>query len=391
MEMKIEYQRNLNKSYMILREIERADCFEDKVLMQNRIGGLLPLSCSYRDGKKEYWYETTGRQSLDMYADICRIDEELVLNLITGICQVIEVTEKYLLDSNHIVLNIESTFIRLPEKEYCFCYCPSYQEELTIQLRHLSEYLLTKVDHKKDLAVKLVYELYELTLQETFEAGDIKKMLIENRKPILQQEEKFASNHYHEAEFDDTIKEAESDRCSDKIDKITQNPIEKFRREIQEYVVNLKQLLTPKQKQERNLISIPVKFARKREEIKPYVFEPEEEDLMTSHPTVLLTETKTKTQGILAYEGGKSQSSIQINKTPFLIGSDENMVDGVIKSHAVSHRHARITEESGVFFIEDLNSTNGTKVGGLDLNYKVKMSLETNEQIIFADEPYRFL
>ena len=44
-----------------------------------------------------------------------------------------------------------------------------------------------------------------------------------------------------------------------------------------------------------------------------------------------------------------------------------------------------------VYFMEDLNSANGTKVGGTLLDYKGKISLERNEIIEFADEKFRFI
>ena len=43
------------------------------------------------------------------------------------------------------------------------------------------------------------------------------------------------------------------------------------------------------------------------------------------------------------------------------------------------------------FFIEDLNSSNGTRVGGELLNYKTGMSLQKNEVVMFADEKFRFI
>lgn len=44
-----------------------------------------------------------------------------------------------------------------------------------------------------------------------------------------------------------------------------------------------------------------------------------------------------------------------------------------------------------IYFLEDLNSSNGTYVGGEPLNYKTKMSLQKNEVVLFADEKFRFI
>jgi len=44
-----------------------------------------------------------------------------------------------------------------------------------------------------------------------------------------------------------------------------------------------------------------------------------------------------------------------------------------------------------VYFIEDMNSANGTKAGGTLLDYKMKVSLQANEILEFADEKFRFI
>ena len=73
-----------------------------------------------------------------------------------------------------------------------------------------------------------------------------------------------------------------------------------------------------------------------------------------------------------------------------MIGSEPGC-DGYIPSTTVSRKHARITQKDGIYFIEDLNSSNGTNVGGELLNYKTKMSLQKNEVVVFADEKFRFI
>ena len=51
----------------------------------------------------------------------------------------------------------------------------------------------------------------------------------------------------------------------------------------------------------------------------------------------------------------------------FVVGSHAPLVDGVADHPTVSRRHARVTRDGGRFFIEDLNSSNGTCVNGAQL------------------------
>lgn len=120
------------------------------------------------------------------------------------------------------------------------------------------------------------------------------------------------------------------------------------------------------------------------------VFEPEEEEHKSANPTVLLAGISQKPEGILRYEGTGGYSDLVIEKDNYVIGSTAEC-DGRIPSATVSRRHAKISKKGAVFFIEDLNSSNGTRVGGELLNYKTGMSLQKNEVVMFADEKFRFI
>ena len=127
-----------------------------------------------------------------------------------------------------------------------------------------------------------------------------------------------------------------------------------------------------------------------QKEPEPFVFEPEEEEHKSANPTVLLAGISQKPEGILRYEGTGGYSDLVIEKDNYVIGSAAEC-DGRIPSTTVSRRHAKISKRGTVFFIEDLNSSNGTRVGGELLNYKTGMSLQKNEVVMFADEKFRFI
>ena len=54
------------------------------------------------------------------------------------------------------------------------------------------------------------------------------------------------------------------------------------------------------------------------------------------------------------------------------IGKRKEEADVVLEDMSVSRLHARIVKEKEKFYIEDLNSTNGTYCNGKLLNYKEK-------------------
>ena len=62
-----------------------------------------------------------------------------------------------------------------------------------------------------------------------------------------------------------------------------------------------------------------------------------------------------------------------------------------IEKDTISRYHARIDAKNKEYYIEDLNSTNGTYINDELLPYKEVRQLKSNDIIRFADVKYRFL
>lgn len=88
-------------------------------------------------------------------------------------------------------------------------------------------------------------------------------------------------------------------------------------------------------------------------------------------------------------ENGKSSlmDRIFIDKPEFIIGR-ENGVDYRIADNSVSKKHARIVRKGENYYIEDLNSSNGTMVNHNKISDK--MSIETGCQITIGSKMYTF-
>jgi pSer/pThr/pTyr-binding forkhead associated (FHA) protein len=105
---------------------------------------------------------------------------------------------------------------------------------------------------------------------------------------------------------------------------------------------------------------------------------------------VLLSDLERPPEGILYYEGTGNGKSMRLEETTTVIGSDDHLA-ACIPSATVSRRHARITREGDTYWLEDLNSANGTYLDGKILAYKERKELCPNQSVRFADETYRFL
>lgn len=409
--MDIEYQRNLKSSYMILRGEQLTEDYDRKVLEKQKCRAFLPMQILNRDGKVEYWFDVSGKQSLELYTSVHSLDEEFFQKFLVELSQTIEWIERYLLDESHLMLSPETIFLDVNTKMCSFCYCLSYEEALAEQFQKLMENMLKKIDHENRETVKLVYELYDVSLKEGYQFEELSEVL-ERHVKKREEEKSILREDYKEERQNVWIEETEREEIEPYGKKIRdvevnvrtrKNSLQEEKEKLQEKILEWKSKLNipinfqhlsaifkEKSKKKSFESQIQIRRNKKPKEEMPLYFEPEEEKQGGSHPTVLLAKREEGVQGILFYEGNGEQQDIKITNLPFLIGSDGTKVHGVIQNEAVSRVHARITKEGDVYFLEDLNSTNGTFLDQEILNYKVKIGLHPNSKIRFANECYCF-
>ena len=65
------YDRNLTGSYMKI-PVSIGHEFDERMMLRRKLPGLLPVERCYIDGTGQYWYNISGKQSLDTY---CRIQK----------------------------------------------------------------------------------------------------------------------------------------------------------------------------------------------------------------------------------------------------------------------------------------------------------------------------
>ena len=81
---------------------------------------------------------------------------------------------------------------------------------------------------------------------------------------------------------------------------------------------------------------------------------------------------------------GKREEQIILDHFPFIIGSRKEGSDYSIMEKGVSRMHADITFENGMYFITDLNSTNGTFLNGKELETGKAVLLKDGDEIQIA-------
>lgn len=435
----ILYERNLTGSFMKIPASINAS-FDEKIMLKRKLPGLLPVEKCYVNAMGQYWYNITGKQSVDTYCRMKEIGIDFIERMIISICSQIEILEWNLIDTNCLMLDPELVYITNQTQEIIFTLYPDGRGNLAQELQHLMEYLLTKIDHKDMEAVHTAYGIYEKTLDPSYSVIDIRDAIVEAKKISarervqVQQEE--IERREREICYENTENSAKDESKINKLfgdwkQKFTlssgkEMDIQRKKKQDTNEQMKLSQLAGVQKKkdlkkkdlkkkdykkkdlkkiEQENFVSTKrkknVKYGSKRidydarnvAERPSYEVSMHEElvqEMPEIHPTVCLSNYQAKPQGILLYEGPENRENIQLTQPVVKVGQGKD-VDAQIEKGTISHFHARIDREQDAFYIEDLNSTNGTFVNGEGLTYKERRKLSMNDIVQFADIRYRFV
>lgn len=362
-----EYRRYQGRSYMVINSDADGKGYEYPMITENRIAGLLPCRIMNENEKLQFWYEISGMQTLKDWMEIKKPGSGLLKKLIMALADAIERSGEYLLCENGISLDPDRIFIDAKAEEISFCYMPFQKTELEEAMQSFTEYYISHMGHGDRENAKICYDIYEKCqqgytapkelLQELFHENDVQEFpALEETKESLS--ENLKQKSYEKKEISEIL------------------PVQKLQMHLWKEKIRNRKILP---------------FPKKKVSQEAFAFEPEEYPEEDANITVFLGSEKAEISGELKYEGDGNRANIKITEPVFVIGSQREGIGGVISSDTVSRIHARITKEGEDYYLEDMNSTNGTYCNGTQLNYKEKRKLEKNDRIVFAKERYRFV
>lgn len=371
------------ENYLVLSpERDGISLFELEYLCRRKISGCMPYEIMIQNGKMEFWYRLTGCNSLETMLEIKAFGEEELRNLFRGIFRFCKELERNLLNPSGILLDLESVFFQGDNQKVLFCYNPEKQEALKFGMLSLLEEMLTLIDYKNQNMVELLYQAYEGFNQSNADYSVLEKLCEE--KPINKTEAPLREENIEE---DDDSKEemvwGEEKTLTGSTAKGAEGKL------WMDKVVQKLQTLSFRE--------LAKKKAKRYLEFKPVIIQPTQGEL--DNKTVLLgndiTEAEREEGQSIQYclrpeEDDEKRESIVLQKDMFVLGKNREKVDGVIEGKSVSRVHAYIMKEEGSYYLEDLNSLNGTYLNGERLGYKEKACLKENDIISIGGKSFCF-
>ncbi|MBO5144726.1 MAG: FHA domain-containing protein [Lachnospiraceae bacterium] len=180
----ISYERSMNHNYLILSTCDYfgkkdAGCrdYRTKMLLENQIPGLLPVTHRQINGESRYYYEINSLQSLDRLYDKNGLGYDALRRLLFGCVSLFDRLEEYLLDGSQIIIKPELIYMNVDKMEpYFVCY-PEYEGDVRLGFMEFIDMLLTRLDHTDEQAVMIGYQVYRYTRNPNYVISEVARII----------------------------------------------------------------------------------------------------------------------------------------------------------------------------------------------------------------------
>lgn len=180
----ISFERSMNHNYIVLSKCdffgksgEKETDYRTKMLLENHIPGLLPVTHRLVNGASKFYYEINSLQSLNRLYNKSEIRYDDLTRLLSGCVRLFDRLEEYLLDGAQIIMKPELIYVDVEKMEpYFVCY-PEYEGDVRLSFMEFIDEILTKIDHTDERAVMLGYQIYRYTRNPNYVMSEIGKMM----------------------------------------------------------------------------------------------------------------------------------------------------------------------------------------------------------------------
>lgn len=389
--LKTEYIRNLNCNYvrMTLEEKPEESRYQYCILNRGGIRFLLPCSLRYIDGEAYLYYDISSTQNIAQLFDGRTLDREWMRDFLWGMERMQQELSRYLLEGCNVVWNPEQIYQDLEKKDFYFMYVPYCRKDTGF--KQLLEFWVEHIDYEDEALVEFVYALHD----QYATAGDacLNRQIFEDFKEVEKKEkQRRKSLATEETTEPESMQEPATTLAYDTLPKtkeVSETGDGDRRKGFLSFLGGRRKKQDPVSYQEvlRQQVGMQVLGAVSEESVygKDEDMEIEEEEYGR---TVYLEEQRQEQVRGLYRDNG--ELAVRIDKLPFVIGKKREEVDYALDDRSVSRVHARILEENGIFYLEDLNSTNGTYKNGLRMQPYEKRQLEKDDELRFGRTEYIF-
>lgn len=223
MELYTEVKSELNKTILriCIPGITETD-YQIRMLQTNQIKGILPVGVHGEGEMTVYEYEITGLTSMQTkYRQNKIMKKEMEIFLIK-MQDAIQNIERYLLNSNRILLEPDLIFEK--DGDYYFCYMPQYDGTIRESFHKLMEYFVQWTDYQDIASVQTAFLLHKETMKENYSLARIIERISE------------LGNDNRNIKVNKVIKDKQTDLWDTKEEEIYQGDVHEYDTEEHDWI-----------------------------------------------------------------------------------------------------------------------------------------------------------
>lgn len=439
--MNVTYKRDINHNYMVWyggQEVD-TDAYAIRMLLQNHIEGLLPCSIQYMDNQTCFYYEITSRQPLNLLCEKRKLEEDDLKEIMKGLVHIFNEVKSFLLDVNDLCLDPSYVFWDWDTRQIALCYVPGSGWDMGSSLCQFTQYLLECINQDSGGAVVLGYNLYrgaaarELTGEQIYrllygkEMVQAERIQVSEKQYVKEEVRQSAAaektpeeQRQHEEDLDAFFAEDEELFGKQKYSPYRLTAITVciglavcaalcilLQVDISTDIYLMigavlllactvcmviyqcrKRKITKKDIPERTVYDYKIPGVPLNEEADYEVYE--KPSAPAREETTLLTLSEGAQSAKLISMNPEEAHTICLNQPAAIIGKQEQSVDVVLPRKTVSRIHARIKRTGNEYYLEDLNSKNGTFLDQVMLEPGRQYRLQDGAEVQFADLFFTF-
>lgn len=379
--LETEYVRNLNCNYarVLLDKKPEENRYQYCILSRGGIRFLLPCNLRYINGEAFLYYDISSKQNMAQMFERRTIKREWMKDFLWGMERMQQELGRYLLEARNIVWSPEHIYQDLEKNDFYYMYVPYCGKNYGFKA--LLNFWVEHIDYEDEMLVEFVYGLHE---QYDLSGDACLSTQIFERYREAEKQEKEQQKEQVKEDKQQPVEEVETPDAP--VSQVYAAPPESMDRR-----KGLFSFLTGRKKRQdavsyQEILQHQVSM-QSLGAVSEEITYGEDEENEEYGRTVYLEQHREQSRGLYRDNG---ELAARIDKLPFVIGKKKGEVDYVLEDCSVSRIHARILEEDGCIYLEDMNSTNGTFKNGLRMQPYEKRKLEKDDELRFGREEYIF-
>lgn len=405
----IDFVREMDKNYLKIVNDSVSSDYCMKMLENNDIEGFLPVRSVVVNNQLSYLYDISGNIPLEEKYLGVEISAEDIVRIAGFIREIIKSSENYMLNMEGVLFDIKYIFCGINDKSWSFVYNSGLASNARDGIKRVMEFILGRLDHKDGNAVILGYGLYKRICRDEIPVTQI----FDNLEEFTGDKEEYVEYELNRKQYSSVMPE-----------HIEQEE-EKQPADIKKYIIAagmISALITALAGMLSGMVpavaafmiciavSVAIWTVKMRGQfweriVRREVNMPYEADVprvtvsrhnvnetvtgsTADNATVLISMMENTLLRRIVKDGPRDE--YMVTHSNVSIGSGA-AADIVIKDSGISRLHARLTREGEMYFIKDMNSTNGTWINDHRLSVYEMCPVRNGDVIRLAQSRFELI